>query len=100
MQFNISYLIIYYKLYRKSEFSLGLLLETGVIKDATLDAKEYYTKSANKGYSPSQVQLATILLREGSPEGISWLSEAARSVRQTFFLSVQHQHLTHLFHVT
>lgn len=68
---------------RKSEFSLGLLLETGAIQDATFCAKDYYLKSANKGYAPAQIQLATILLRNNSPEGISWLSKAARLVRHT-----------------
>ncbi|CEP14714.1 hypothetical protein [Parasitella parasitica] len=64
---------------RKSEFSLGLLLQTGVIQDSTLSAKDYYTKSANKSYAPSQIQLATILLKDNSPvEGISWLNKAAR----------------------
>ncbi|KAL9556707.1 hypothetical protein PS6_002187 [Mucor atramentarius] len=63
---------------RKSEFSLGLLLETGAIQDATFCAKDYYLKSANKGYAPAQIQLANILLRNNSPEGISWLSKAAR----------------------
>ncbi|KAI8644937.1 hypothetical protein BD408DRAFT_412401 [Parasitella parasitica] len=63
---------------RKSEFSLGFLLETCVIQDSTFNAKDYYTKSANKGYAPSQIQLALILLRDNSPEGISWLSKAAQ----------------------
>lgn len=66
---------------RKSEFSLGLLLETGAIQDSAFSAKDYYLKSANKGYAPAQIQLATILLRNNSPEGISWLSKAARLVR-------------------
>lgn len=65
---------------RKSEFSLGLLLETGVIQDV-LDAEEYYTRSANKGYAPAQIQLALILLKDGSPKAASWLSSAARLVR-------------------
>ncbi|KAI9480963.1 MAG: hypothetical protein EXX96DRAFT_198935 [Benjaminiella poitrasii] len=62
---------------RKSEFALGFLIETGVVED-TIDAKEYYTQSANKGYAPSQVQLALILLNENSSEGISWLNKASR----------------------
>ncbi|OBZ86962.1 Protein sel-1 2 [Choanephora cucurbitarum] len=62
---------------RKSEFSMGLLLEIGLITDA-LEAKEYYLRSARKGYSPAQIQLALILRGEESSESISWLSNAAR----------------------
>ncbi|RCI03839.1 hypothetical protein CU098_012107, partial [Rhizopus stolonifer] len=61
----------------KSEFSLGLLIEIGLIEDSLI-AKEYYLKSAKKGYLPAQVQLALILRSEDSPESISWLSSAAR----------------------
>ena len=60
---------------------MGLLLETGLITDA-LEAKEYYLRSARKGYSPAQIQLALILRGEESSESISWLSNAARLVRQ------------------
>ncbi|KAI7906500.1 uncharacterized protein BX663DRAFT_548675 [Cokeromyces recurvatus] len=62
---------------RKSEFSFGFLIETGVIDDK-VSAKEYYTQSANKGYTPSQIQLALILLKENSSEAISWLKKASR----------------------
>jgi TPR repeat protein len=74
------FLLVLIPFNRKAEFSLGLLLETGVIED-TFDAKEYYTRSANKGYAPAQIQLALILLRENSPEGVSWLRSAARLVK-------------------
>jgi TPR repeat protein len=83
---------------RKSEFSLGLLLETGVIQD-TLDAKEYYTRSANKGYAPAQIQLALILLQDNSPEAMSWLRSAARLVRHCTCLSNNNNQLTFTFFV-
>ncbi|KAI8367250.1 hypothetical protein BD560DRAFT_371623 [Blakeslea trispora] len=62
---------------RKSEFSMGLLIETGLVHDS-LEARDYYLKSAKKGYSPAQIQLALILRSEDASESISWLSNAAR----------------------
>lgn len=61
---------------RKSEFLLALLLRTKQTTDET-SFKEYYTRSSNKGYTPSQIELGLLLLREKSLEGVSWLNKAA-----------------------
>ncbi|KAI8984482.1 hypothetical protein BDF20DRAFT_860235 [Mycotypha africana] len=61
---------------RKAEFSFGLMLDSGVIKD-DVSALEYYERSAIKGYAPAQVQLGLSLIRNGSSEGIDWLKKAA-----------------------
>lgn len=68
-------------LFRKSEFLLALLLRLGETTDP-ITYKEYYTRSSNKGYTPSQIELGLLLLREKSPEGISWLNKASNAVRQ------------------
>ncbi|KAI8075617.1 hypothetical protein BDF21DRAFT_423276 [Thamnidium elegans] len=63
---------------RKSEFLLALLLRLGETTDP-ITYKEYYTRSSNKGYTPSQIELGLLLLREKSAEGISWLNKASNA---------------------
>ncbi|RCH91880.1 hypothetical protein CU098_004442 [Rhizopus stolonifer] len=59
-----------------AEFQLGYLIKLGVTSD-TKTTREYFIKSANKSYSPAQVQLAQILLKEGNTnDGLEWLRKA------------------------
>lgn len=74
--------------FRKAEFSLGLLIEAGYLQDDT-SAKQYYTRSAMKNFPPAQVQLALILLKDNSPEGITWLNNAAKLVKKKNKINVQ-----------
>ncbi|KAG1219393.1 hypothetical protein G6F35_007526 [Rhizopus arrhizus] len=59
-----------------AEFQLGYLIKLGVTSDTKTTA-EYFTLSAQKSYSPAQIQLALILLQEGKTEqGFYWLKKA------------------------
>ncbi|KAG2209957.1 hypothetical protein INT47_003392 [Mucor saturninus] len=61
---------------RKSEFLMALLLRTKQTTDS-ISAKEYYIRSANKNFAPSQIELGLLLLPEQPLEGVSWLNKAA-----------------------
>lgn len=62
--------------HRIAEFQLGYLIKLGVTSDTKTTA-EYFTLSAQKSYSPAQIQLALILLQEGKTEqGFYWLKKA------------------------
>ncbi|KAI9252477.1 hypothetical protein BY458DRAFT_523125 [Sporodiniella umbellata] len=59
-----------------AEFQLGYLIYLGVAND-TKTTRDYFTQSAHKSFSPAQIQLALILLKEGRvDEGLQWLKKA------------------------
>lgn len=60
---------------------MALLLRTKQTTDS-ISSKEYYTRSSNKGFTPSQIELGLLLLPEQPLEGVSWLNKAASLVRQ------------------
>lgn len=60
---------------------MALLLRTKQTTDS-ISAKEYYIRSANKNFAPSQIELGLLLLPEQPLEGVSWLNKAAALVRQ------------------
>lgn len=78
----VSYVNLFFSYTRLAEYLLGYLVKLGVVSDAPKSEKEYFASSAQKLYSPAQVQLALILLQEGKiKDGLGWLKKATDLVR-------------------